>query len=205
VRAFYNCPDPLAIEGEIKNCVVTKLNKTSDSHNSLVGRVYALGSGLAGAVVTLNGAAIAITDYLIGHIAGKGWYLEHTPTWNAYGIESVQNYSDLSSPGELCLRAYEDMDRQLTVPDQYDISISGLLQIVNPLDIVRLVAFEWVDSYLAFSVAALLNVISTTDRIDSDGMRTVGMSLSTIDKAIRRDGHVSKDFAKMILSIKNHG
>jgi hypothetical protein len=207
LRAFYGI-DALAAEGSIINCGVTKLLKTSDSSNAMVGRVYAFGINTGDSALDLNGAAMGYFGYTLGHIAGKGYYLENTNTWGLYGIESVVNYPDEEDVQSLCERTYEEMSRQLVPKVEYDINVIGLNITVNVLDTVRLIAYQWSPvntAYAAFSVNALLNVIEKTDRVDNAGARTVGMKLSVIDHPIRKNKHALNSIAKLVYGLKLHG
>lgn len=185
VRAFYGI-DPLASEGLPSGCIVTNIRQSTDSTDGYIGRVYALGSGTGTAQITLNGATCGYAGYALGSDS-KGHYLEHTATWTAYGIETVRAWNDQLTAQSLMETAYEMQRRSLTPPQSYTLSVIGLTTALQPGSTIRLVAHQWIDGYHAINIDADLVILSVANRLDAQGLRTVGLTCSTIDRPVLDD------------------
>jgi hypothetical protein len=186
VRAFYGI-QPLAGDEISGQCIITDIRRTKDSHKALVGRIYATGSGVAGARITLNGATVPAGYLALGYTIGndaKGYYLEHTTTMAEYGIEDVVAYQDVDHPQSLFRAAVVDMARRLIIPAEYQLKVAGLPDIIRPGQTLRVVAHQFVNGYHAIDIDEDLNILDVTNRVDDSGAYTIGMTCSNIDKKL---------------------
>ena len=101
--------------------------------------------------MTLDGAATGYAGYLIGNDA-KGFYLQHTATWIAYGIERYQSFKDVDNANTLAELAYEWMRRQLTPAKSYRLSVTKLDAALAVGSVMRVIYKRVVDGYLALDV-----------------------------------------------------
>jgi hypothetical protein len=189
VRAFYGM-DPLAGDSVSTNCLITNIQVLSDSSDSYIGRLYAQGAGVGPAAITLDGAVLPAGYIAAGYALGsdaKGFYLEHTATWASYGIEAKRTWNDQAEAQSLSEMAYEMIRRSLTVTRSYSLSVSGLTTALLPGQSIRVIAHQWVDGYHAINIDADLVILSVHNRLDGEGMRTVGLTCSTIDRPILDD------------------
>lgn len=194
VRAFYNA-DPLSMEGNTTGAIVTSISKTTNSYDYFVGRTYAYGVGDGAGRVSLSGSTNPgswSADWVQGSDS-KGYYLQHTPTWNTYGIESVAQWKDENTAQTLLETAYEYMRRSQNPVEQYQLGLQGLSTTLTPGTTIRLVAHEYVDGYHAINIDADLVIMSVTNQIDDNGLRTVGLTCSTVDKFASSDVSVMAD------------
>jgi hypothetical protein len=174
--------EPVGLESNPNVCLITDLEQTKDTHDCYVGRVYCYGVGDGDARVNLENATNthAGEGYAISS-DGKGWYLEHTTTWNAYGIERYMSFKDVNDATTLAEQAYEWMSRRLTPPESYRLSVTKLDQEIVVGSTIRVVYKRVVDTYVAVDINADLVVLESTTRIDAKGMRTVAFQVATTD------------------------
>lgn len=194
VRAFYNA-DPLSIDDNSAGAIVTTISRTTNSYDYFVGRTYAYGVGDGSGRVSLSGSVNPVAwsaDWVQGNDS-KGYYLEHTPTWSAYGIESVAQWKDEASAQTLLETAYEYMRRSQNPVEQYTLNLQGLKTTLQPGTTIRLVAHEYVDGYHAINIDADLVIMTVTDQVDDQGLRTVGLTCSTVDKYADNDVSIMAD------------
>jgi len=173
--------DPVSLESNTTVCLIQSLDEEQDSYDAYVGRVYAYGVGSGEARVTLDGAATGYAGYLIGNDT-KGFYLQHTATWIAYGIERYQSFKDVDNAGTLAELAYEWIRRQLTPARSYRLSVAKLDAALAVGSTMRVIYKRMVDGYLALDVDDDLVVLEATRRMDAAGLRTVRLLAATIDR-----------------------
>jgi len=173
--------DPLSLEANNDICLILDLQEEQDSYECYIGHVYAWGAGEGAARITLNGAAAPPAGYLISHDS-KGYYLEHTATWTAYGIESYQSWKDVKDPDSLREMAYEWLRRRITAGKTYRMSVTQLNKTVSVGGTIYVVYKRVVDGYVEVDIHSNLVVLEATTRLDENGLRTVDMKLGTIDR-----------------------
>jgi hypothetical protein len=173
--------DPLSLEDNNDICLILSLNEEQDSYECYIGHVYAWGAGEGAARITLNGAAAPPAGYLISHDS-KGYYLEHTATWTAYGIESYQSWKDVKDPDSLREMAYEWLKRRISAGKTYRMSVTQLNKAVSVGGTIFVVYKRVVDGYVEVDIHSNLVVLESNIRLDENGLRTVDMELGTIDR-----------------------
>ena len=200
-RAFYGV-DPLASEGVSKQCIITKIDRVHDTHDVFVGRYYAHGTGSQGVNISLGPPSIPpgppslIPGYdfnwciKLNSFHHLGYYLEHTPTWDLYGIEKAIHYADCDTTRKLIRKTIHEMERQLAPIDQYRIEIVGLPELLRPGQTIRVVAHKYVDGYHNIDIDEDLNILSITNKLANDGTYSVIMTCSNIDKKLPTDTSV---------------
>jgi len=176
--------DPRLVEGNDSVCLIRKLSEEVDTYNAYIGRMYPFGRGSGDARVTLNGATVAAyPGWAIGSDT-RGYYLEHTATWAAYGIEApgYQSFKDIDNPQSLAEISYEWMRRRLVAGRFYRVTLAKLAGRLTVGSTLRLVYRRHVDGVRLVDIDEDLVILETTDRIDSNGLRTVEAHLGTVDR-----------------------
>jgi hypothetical protein len=205
IRAIQGA-DPYAIETNTDVCLITDLEELQDSYDAYVGRVYAYGTGSGMDRVTFSGGTIGAAGWSIGSDS-KGDYLQHDATYSAYGIERYQTYKDITEPQMLVEIVYEWMVRQLAPAKSYRLTIAKLDQRTLTVgSTIRVIYQDWKkDVYSGDKVKVVdidedLVILETTGRVDQNGMRTVGLVVSTVDKWPEKD---SDKIARLVMESQN--
>ena len=207
-RLFYNTAPDTTIPSNYG--IITSMKKTLDSADCLVGRYYPYGSGFgvdriklaSGTVVP---AYMASAGYTRGTDGTKGRYLQHDATWASYAIERVVTFSDRDTSAGLLEEAFEQMDRQLTVPEEYDIKITGLEKMLHPMDTVFISAHEYVNGVDMLGMEGNYLVLEVQNRIDNQGARTVEIKCGTTDRTAWTDLSALRHMGKNIDVMKKYG
>jgi hypothetical protein len=172
--------DPVSLESNTNVCLVTDIQEDQDSYDCLVGRVYAYGIGNGDTCITLSGITIGITGWTIGADA-KGYYLQHTDTWSAYGIERYISFKDISDGTTLMEVTYEWMVRRLALQAAYKLSVAKLDQQIPVGSSIRVIYKRILDNITILDIDTDLVVLETTTRLDADGLRTTALKVATTD------------------------
>ena len=221
-RAFYGV-NPLAAEGAAKQCVITKIVKNHDTHEVFAGRYYSHGVGPNGENISLGPPGVNPPGLIDGYDANwtihmnsyhhMGYYLEHTPTWNLYGIEKAALYSVADTTRKLIRMTIKDMARQLAPIDQYTIEIVGLPEILRAGQTIRVVAHGFIDGYHEINIDQDLNILTVNNKLDNNGTYSVSLTCSSIDVKLPTDtsvmigamtGTTSSEFGRSASPIKAH-
>jgi hypothetical protein len=173
--------DPISLESNTNVCVVTDIQEDKDSYDCLVGRVYAYGIGNGDSRITLEDIVIGVTGWTIGSDVNKGYYLQHTDTWSAYGIERYISFKDISDGITLMEAAYEWMVRRLALQAAYKLSVAKLDQQIPVGSSIRVIYKRILDGITILDIDTDLVVLETTTRLDADGLRTTALKVATTD------------------------
>jgi hypothetical protein len=174
--------DPGKIADNPNIALITSLEEIEDGYDGLIGRVYAIGSGIGSAKYELNGVTITPpSGYALGSVAGKGYYLEHTSTWSSYGIERRIIFKDIDDVDELYEQTYEYLRRAKTIQKAYRLSITKLDSEILPGELMRVIYQRWIDGYQALNIDTDLIVLESRTKIDSHGLRSVDLVVATVD------------------------
>jgi len=172
--------ESIALESNLNVCVITDLQEEQDSYDCLIGRLYAYGIGNGDARITLSGITIGVTGWTIGNDT-KGYYLQHTDTWSAYGIERYTSFKDISDGETLMEAAYEWMVDRLALQAAYKISIAKLDRTIPVGSTLRVIYRRILDRVTVLDIDADLVVLETTTKLDADGLRTTALKVATVD------------------------
>jgi hypothetical protein len=204
VRAYYNGSPNLITNPE--GCLITSIERSSNSYESYVGRLYAIGAGSGAGQVTLNGASVpgGYTGYTLG-TDSKGHYLEHSATWSTYGIERTVSWKDIADPQTLLEAAYEYLKRAQAPIVTYQLSLAGLRQALTPGSTIEVTAHAWTDQYHAINIERQnLVILEVTNRLDERGLRTVGLVCSTQDRRELTDLAAIARIAQTVQALAQH-
>lgn len=181
--------DPVAAEGNAGICLITSLQRTSNSHDVCT-RVYPYGSGNADARITLAGTTrSAPAGYALDTTNN---YLAHTANDTAGRIDRHESFKDVAKVGAdagaagaadaLFDAAYAYLRRHLEPQASYRLSVTKLDQVLEPGSTIRVVWRGVVDGTTWIAIDDDLVVLEATTAIDDTGVRTVSLQVATVDR-----------------------
>ena len=183
--------DPVAIESQANLAIITDLNEVEDSFD-LLSRIYPFGSGTGEARLTLGPTTKSAPAGYTLDAANN--YLKHDSAESTYGrIDRYLSFKDIrpisntspdlvSAANALFDAAYEYLSRYATPAKFYSLSVAKLDTEVLPGQTIHVVYRRVVDGFTAIDIDADLYVLETTTRVDTAGVRTVGMVVATVDR-----------------------
>lgn len=173
--------DPYDVESNTLICLIKGLEQVHDTYDAYVGRVYAKGVGNGGTLLDLNGAVCGYAGYTVGNDS-KGYYLQHTTTWNTYGIDRYMSFKDVEDVQTLFEQSYEWMRRQISAPKTYRLMVEKLATLLTPGSTLYVVYRRAVDDYVTLDIDADLVILEATSQVDQDGVHTVSLMVGEIDR-----------------------
>lgn len=204
--------NPVDMEDNSEVCLITSLKEIEDSYETQIGRVYAIGSGNGDAKLTLQGATVTPpTGYALSNDS-KGYYLEHTSTWNSYGIERRKSFKDAQDPDELYEQAYEYLSRAKDTNKAYAMEVTKLDQALPVGKTINVVYQRWIGDvftgtrYNALNIDTDLYILEATNRIEASGLRSAMLVVATVDElpSPENDANAMRDFIQQNQQIATH-
>lgn len=178
--------------------LITQLMRTSDSYE-LYTRLYAYGSGEGSGRLTMANATS--TQVLPAGYAldPAGEYLENLTATATYGrIDRREDYPDIApvdgskeqtthAANALYERALAALQRHSQLQYAYRLAVAPSRYGVWPGQTIRVDYHEWVDGYHAVNISADLWVLEAAQQVSREGLRTVGLTVATVDYAPAND------------------
>src|SRR3972149_7038187 len=174
--------ESVSLEGNPDVCSIIDLQEELDSYDCLAGRMHAYGIGDGDARISLAGTSISVPGWTVGSDA-TGYYLQHTATWNAYGINRYMSYKDINDSATLLEIAYEWMRNRLTLPAAYKVSVAKLDRVIPVGSTIRMVYKRVLNGVTVLDIDTDLVVLETTVKLDDDGLRT--LAVEEADQTLR--------------------
>lgn len=174
---------------------ITALSRNSDSYD-LYTRLYAHGGGVGSGRLTMALTTRSEAGYTLGP---DGLYLEADTATETYGrIDCYEQYSDIApvdvsetqmrnAANALYDRVYHALRRHSQLQYAYILEVAPGWYDVWPGQTIVVQYHEWVDGYHAVDISETLWVLETTQRIGSEGVLTVGLTVATVDYAPPND------------------
>lgn len=174
---------------------ITALSRTSDSYE-LYTRLYAAGGGTGSGRLSMEKATNSREGFKIGT---DGAFVEAVDAVTLYGrIDHREDYPeiaplDVSEPqmihaaNALYERVYHELRRRSQLQYAYALTVAPSVYPIWPGQTVQVDYHEFVDGYHAVNISAELWVLEATTRITPDGLRTVGLTVATVDYAPGND------------------
>jgi len=164
-------------------------------------RIYPYGAGEGEIRLSMRGVVATLpTGYVFGSetIAGTTYYyIRHADTETTYGrIEKFITFSEIrpldntesgviEAANELRDTAVEYLRRRIAPQKAYRLSLVKLDQMIYPGQKIQVEYRRYVptgkSTYKALDIDANLYVLEATTQIDSNGLRTVALEVSTVD------------------------
>ncbi len=196
IRAFQHVNDAVAVETVSAVSVITSLTEVSDA-SDLLTRVIPHGAGNGGVVLTL--AAItdsAPTGYTVD---AANNYVKRDASETAYGrIERTLDFKDIAplsnttadiqAAANMLMQACVEHLRRYGAPQKfYDVGLPKVDQILQVGTTLPLVYRVLVDGVAVYDLNASFNIIEARNQITAEGIHTVGVTISTIDRLPQSD------------------
>ncbi len=184
--------DPVAVEANDDVVLIANLSETETSYG-LFTRLYVYGTGNGKVRLTLEKATLTFPGYIIQH-DGKDWCLVNIAAETTYGrIETSRSFknigpvshSDLdiqNAANALAEAAHQFLVRHSEPQTAYELSVTKLKDQLYPGETINVLWREIIDSYTAVNIDADLIILETSNTIDSQGVRTTDLLVSTIDQ-----------------------
>lgn len=195
-------------------CLISDLTVTAATHD-LISRIVPYGAeipGLDGSYVSLfNTTKSAPVGYTLS-TADK--YIKNDAIEAVYGrVESFEKYSDVSAASSATLDlesaanqlfdlALYDLQRRSQINTQYTLSLAHAPTVIEPMRTIRVVFRRRVAGRDVLSINADLYVMGATTMVDADGMRTVQLEVTTVDRWPQSDIDPIRSSAKSNLRIR---
>lgn len=177
---------------------ITQLRRTSDSYE-LYTRLYAYGAGVGSGRLTMASSTNALFTPPGYDVDPAGEYLENETATAVYGrIDRREDWPDVApidgsqaqvihAANALYARALATLQRHSQLQYAYQLTVAPSRYNVWPGQTIRVVYHEWVDGYHAVDIDATLWVLEARQQVTSAGLRTVALTVATVDYAPAND------------------
>ena len=196
IRAVQHINDPVSAETAAGIALITSFKEVSDAAELLT-RVIPRGAGNGGVVLTLA----AITDsapvgYTVDAVTN---YLKRDASETAYGrIERVLDFKDIAplsnttadiqAAANMLLQACAEHLRRYGEPQKfYEIGLSKVDQVLQVGTTLRAVYRLLADGAVVYDLNNDFNIIEVRNQITTEGIHTIGVMISTIDRLPQSD------------------
>jgi uncharacterized membrane protein YgcG len=197
VRAVQHVNDPVSTETVNGIAVISSLEEENDAAELLT-RVLPRGSGNGGAVLTLAAAtASAPSGYTLDAAQN---YIKQNAAETTYGrIERVLDFKDIgpvsntkadiqAAANTLMVASLEYLRRYSAPQKFYRVELAYSGQLLIPGTLVRVIYRSVVNGVLQYDLNQDFNILKVDGQIDSNGIHTQAISISTIDRMPQTDG-----------------
>lgn len=194
-------------------CYIDKLTRAEDTHD-LIARILPWGGLIPATTETREPLTVDYADapavpvgYTLAQDAHLWWYVERDSTALAYGqIEAWANFPDIA-PGssslsvvaaaanQLLAAAVWELQRRSEVASYYDLSLAHAPTVVQPMQTIRCVFRRAIDGRNVVAIDETLYILSATTTVDTDGLRTTGLEVATLDRRRASDIDVLRKLA----------
>lgn len=171
-------------------CFIKNITKTSDSYD-LITRLYPYGSGNGSERLDLYWSNISsISGYTINKTNN---YIQNNTTYGTYGlIERYLSWKDISpisnsdndltsASNTLLYTAWEYLKKYSQANSTYDLEVFKVDKIIYPGQLIKVVYRDIVDGYTIIDINQNMYILEVTNKIDSSGVKTTDLKVSTID------------------------
>ena len=206
--------DAIASEGKAELAILQSLIEQADT-TEVVTRLY---PRTADGITLASASDSAPDGYTVGTVSQgvyTHYYVQHTAAAAAYGqIERWLEFSELSLQqadsyathpemlaNQLLERSCEYLRQRATESQHYQANIVQWAGLLKAGDTVDVVYHEWVDGSHVVSIDTVASgsplwIISPTLLIDAQGLSTIGLEVSTIDRGAKSDAGVVVDLVR---------
>lgn len=195
VRAVASGRGP-ALEGNTAVAVITLLEVADDSHE-LFTRIYPYGAGNASARLTLAdttrsapaGYTLDLVNNFLRDDTAESTYGRIDRHWTEKTVTpgAATTTDAASAADQLFDAALVALKRGAALPVTYRLGLTGCRQALYPGTTIRVVAQHWVDGGRVIDVDADLLILEAVLELDGAGIATVGLTVSTVDRAPQSD------------------
>ena len=157
-------------------CIISSLTQNEDSSKSKIGRLYAIDKNDLNLSTTTKTPP---SGWLIGNDA-RGYYLEHTATWNSYGIEAWEKMSDIDGVDPLYEAAYEYITLRMADYFSYTLSITGLQKPLHPGQLIAVEYRKFKEGYKAIDINEELLILENAVKVNALGNASNRLTIANI-------------------------
>lgn len=187
-RAIYGV-DPLAVDEVTTFCLIDAIAETVESYERCT-RVYPYGATVGTGRITLEYCSeTPPAGYTLSTSAN---YIKHDANDTANRIERTLSYPEAGqaeegaahgemASNELYQVAVEYLQRHVDDHHAYTLRLIGLQGAVEPGQSVDVVCHDYAGGVHAVNIDNTLIILEATTKVDEDGVRTVGLTVSTTD------------------------
>lgn len=188
--------DPISIEQNDDACIVEKLEQETDTYD-ICTRIYPYGSGTGDSRLTLISTTIPVPA---GYALDKAKNcIINTQAESEYGIiEKYVNFKQIapvsntsadleSASNALFEQSIVYLAKHSKAEQFYKLKINKLYKMVYPGQTIRVVFKKVIDGNTVFSIDKDLYILKTTTQIDSSGIKTTDLEVSTVDRYAESD------------------
>ena len=187
--------DPIAAESNPDIVLLADLQLAQDSYDVCT-RIYPYGGGNSINRIDLAHATwTPPADFTMAQDADGAWYIESDLAAAAYGqIDRVLSFSDIAparntvadlemAANQLAMAAYNWLARHDAPHEAYTCSVvkAPVDAVITPGGTIKVEYHEWRDGVHVIDVDETLFILETTEEVDGDGARTVGLVLANVD------------------------
>lgn len=180
--------DPIAVESNDDICLIRSLKETEDSYDCVT-RVYPRGAGFGdGQLTLLHASKSAPAGYTY---STSGNYVEHTAGYAADPAQRTVVFADIGpettdqrareyAADQLLDAAVVYLARRVDSAMSYDLEVVKVAEALLPGTSIRVVYRHSVDGFVAINIDEELIILSASVDIDSSGIQTTALTVSTI-------------------------
>jgi len=191
VRAIDGVPEGTATVGVSEIAFINSLWELKDS-SPLVNRIYPRGAGNGSAILRLEALVDATpAGYTVNISEG---YIEHDASVDEYDVIEreidFKNISPISNStadkqlaaGMLQKAAVEYLRKNAELQRFYEVELIKVDAILEPGTTIQVIYTKYMNDIILFEIDEILNILEVTERISNEGINTVGIKVSTIDR-----------------------
>lgn len=196
VRAVQHVNDPVSTETADNIAVIASLEEESDAAD-LITRVIPRGTGNGSVALTLQGVTAAAPSGYTVNVSEN--YVKRNDAETDYGrIERVLEYkdigplsntrADIQAAANTLMRASVEHLRRYGTPQKfYRVEFTRVGRLLQVGTTLRVVYRKVVDDVVVYDLNGVFNVLGVEAHISTDGISTVAVTISTIDRQPQTD------------------
>jgi len=196
VRAVQHVNDPVATETADDIAVIASLEEESDAAD-LITRVIPRGSGNGDVALTLAALTAAAPAGYTVDVPNN--YVKRNDAENDYGrIERSLEFkdigplsntkADLQAAANTLMRASVEHLRRYGAPQKfYRVEFTRVGHLLQPGTTMRVVYRKLIDDVVVYDLDAVFNILKVEAEISAEGISTVAVTVSTIDRQPQTD------------------
>ena len=179
-------------------CLIQSLAEIEDGYKRC-SRVYPHGAGMGRGRLTLAdatdsagaGYTLAASDNYVKHDAADGaLQIDKDITWPEVGRIEEDAIHSVHASNQLLASAVEYLSRHYAAQTSYSLTVVGLEGTVDPGETIPVRYWEYRDGSAIVDIDATLIILESQTAINSEGIRTVALTVATTDTWPKTEGRV---------------
>lgn len=179
-------------------CLIQSLAEIEDGYKRC-SRVYPHGAGMGTGRLSLAdatdspgaGYTLAASDNYVKHdVADAALQIDKDITWPEIGRIEEDAVHSVHASNQLLASAVEYLSRHYAAQTSYSLTVVGLDGTVDPGETIPVTYWEYRDGSAVLDIDATLIILEAATAIDSQGIRTVALTVATTDAWPESEGRV---------------